>query len=112
MGHVAADGSRLSLDPATLQPLPSQTGLANLGDEALTVLPDGRVLTLYEANGANVNPQPLAHLFDADLQPLGVLPMATLEYRVTDATPADAAGGFWVAQPVFTVRCGNPAACG
>ena len=54
------------------------------------------MLTLYEANGANVNPQPVAHLFTPDLQPLEMLPMATLEYRVTDATPTDPTGAFWV----------------
>jgi hypothetical protein len=94
-GALTADRERIQLDPASVQPLPAQAGLTNIGDEAVTVAPDGRVFTFHEANGVNVNPAPVAHVFAADLAPLGVAPLPPLEYRITDATPADAAGRFW-----------------
>jgi hypothetical protein len=99
-GALSADRGRIALDPASVQPLPAQAGLSNIGDEAVTVAPDGRVITLHEANGVNVNPAPLAHIFTAELLPLGALPLPPLEYRLTDATSADAtgadaAGRFW-----------------
>jgi hypothetical protein len=99
-GALSADRGRIALDPASVQPLPAQAGLTNIGDEAVIVAPDGRVITLHEANGVNVNPAPVAHSFTADLLPLGVLPLSPLEYRLTDATSADATsadgdGRFW-----------------
>ncbi len=94
-GALSADRGRIQLDPASVQPLPAQAGLTNIGDEAVTVAADGRVITLHEANGVNVNAAPLAHAFTADLLPLGALPLSPLEYRLTDATSTDAAGRFW-----------------
>ena len=94
-GALTADRERIQLDPATVQPLPAQAGLTNIGDEAVTIAPDGRVFTFHEANGVNVNPAPVAHVFAADLAPLGVAPLLPLEYRITDATSADADGRLW-----------------
>jgi hypothetical protein len=66
-----------------------------MSDESLVVY-GGRLLTLYEANGANVNPAPVAHLFHAaPLEPAGTLPFPNVEYRVTDATAPDDEGRFW-----------------
>ncbi len=100
-GAIDKAARRISLDPASLVAIAPQAPLSNLSDEALTVLPDGGLLTFYEANGANVNPQPTAHRFDAAGAPAGVLPSPTLEYRITDATPADAEGRFWVINYFF-----------
>ena len=94
-GALTADRERIQLDPTTVQPLPAQAGLTNIGDEAVTVAPDGRVFTFHEANGVNVNPAPVAHVFAADLAPLGVAPLPPLEYRITDATSSDGDGRFW-----------------
>ncbi len=100
-GAVDRTARRITLDPATLVAIAPQAALSNLSDEAITVLPDGRLLTFYEANGANVNPQPVAHRFDASGAPAGALPSPTLEYRLTDATPADAEGRFWAINYFF-----------
>lgn len=96
-GALAADDSAARLDAPTRQDVPAQAPLDNLSDEAIAVFGD-RLLTFYEANGAAVNAKPVAHLFDTagGLRAAGTLPAATLEYRLTDATPADADGRFWV----------------
>lgn len=77
---------------ATILP---QSDLPNLGEESL--VPFGRrLVTIYEANGIGVNPDPKAHMFGQDLTPMTELAFPHLEYRITDATPADDSGRFWV----------------
>jgi len=94
-GDIVPDLSAIRLDPGTLTEIPPQAHLDNMGEEALLVVKD-RVLTLYEANGAHVNPNPSAHVFDPFLRPHGTIPFPRIEYRVTDATATDAEGHFWV----------------
>lgn len=101
-GQMAPDLSGLTLDLQTFQEIQPQTKLINSGDEAI-LLADDQVLTFYELNGFILNDQPMAHRFtQADLQPLGTLPFPTIEYRITDATPLDAANRFWAINYFFT----------
>lgn len=99
-GWLAPDQSAARLDPASLIELPSPAGLPNKSDEALLIVGD-TLYSFYEANGANVNPQPFARVFTLDLQPAGTLPLANLEYRLTDAALSPAATA--AAEPVFWV---------
>jgi hypothetical protein len=94
-GTMSADGSYLSLDPFTQASIPAQSALTNMTDESITRLGD-LLVTFYEANGVNVNPQAQAHLFNLDLDSLGTVPLPAIEFRVTDATETDALGRFWV----------------
>ena len=99
-GHVAPDGRAVMLDPGSVQPIAPQADLSNMSDEAL-VVGDERELTLYEANGEAVNPDPAAHVFRENGEPSGTIPFPPLEYRVTDATSLDDAGRFWVVNSFF-----------
>lgn len=102
-GQIAADGSAASLSAMTRMEIPAQAGLDNTADEAMTVV-DGRLVTFYEANGANVNPSPIARVFEpgpARLSAAPAMTMTALEYRLTDATPAGADGRFWVINYLF-----------
>ncbi len=99
MGHVVEgnmepDLSMLRLNPVTLRNIPPQAKLSNMSDESLLIAHD-KIITFYEANGANINPRPRVHLFDLNLQPLGTLPLDNIEYRITDVTAPDATGRFW-----------------
>jgi hypothetical protein len=74
-----------------------RSGIRNLTEEAIAVH-GGDVVTFHEANGSAVNADPVAHVFAVE-RPAGVprtIPMAAMEYRVTDATAVDGAGRFWV----------------
>ena len=93
-GELNDDLIALNLSVATLQEIPPQADIGNMSDEAVLVTPE-QVLTFYEANGANVNPKPVVHLFDLSLNPLGTQPFTTIEYRITDVTAPDAEGRFW-----------------
>jgi hypothetical protein len=94
-GAIEPDMSALRLDTANLTQIPPQAALPNISDEAVLIL-GSRILTMYEANGANVNPHPVAHLFDSQLQLKDTLVFPNIEYRITDATLPDENGRFWV----------------
>jgi hypothetical protein len=93
-GSISPDLSQVSLDVDNLQAIQPQAHLDNMADETLLLAGD-RLVTIYEANGVNVNPSPLAHLFTLHLQQVSTIPFPNIEYRITDATALDSAGQFW-----------------
>jgi hypothetical protein len=94
-GRIAPDLSVLKLEASPEVSLPLPADVSNAGFEALVVSED-RVLALYEANGARVNPAPAAEILDRSLAHSGRLTLPAIEYRITDATALDSAGRFWV----------------
>jgi hypothetical protein len=99
-GRIAPDLSSLVLDPDRLVEIELQAGLNNQSDEALLVA-SAEMLTFHEANGAAVNPNPVAHRFGLDLAPAGSLPLPNVEYRLTDVTALDDQGRFWAINYFF-----------
>lgn len=100
-GTLAPDLSRFDLDVAGRATIGSQSNISNLSDETL-LLVGGSVLTVHEANGAAVNPSPVAHRFGHDLVASGTVPFPRVEYRVTDATAIDGASRFWAINYFWT----------
>lgn len=97
-GRVEPDLSVLHIDVASALEIQPQADINNLTDEAIVLWgrgDDASLLTIYEANGRLINSRPVAHRFAADLTPLAPLPLASVEYRITDATTADENGRFW-----------------
>ena len=109
-GEIESDLSAVRLDTAVLMPLHPQANLSNYSDETLLINGE-TLLTIYEANGRNVNPAPLAHQFDTSLKPIDALAFPTIEYRITDATAVDENGRFWAINYLFPGDIGklNPA---
>jgi hypothetical protein len=99
-GQIMPDLSKIVLDPKKLAPIQPQAAMDNKADEALLVL-DDRILTFFEVNGAAFNPQPAVHVFSLDLEPLGTLPSAPLEYRLTDVAREPGTDRFWVINSFF-----------
>jgi hypothetical protein len=93
-GSVTPGLSEVRLDTTNLVQVEPQAGTPNLTDETLLIV-DDLLVTIYESNGANVNPEPVAHLFDMDLTCLDTIPFPNVEYRITDATATDGEGRFW-----------------
>ena len=93
-GSVTGDCAGIVLDPNVMTPIQPQADLKNMTDETIIVYED-RIYTVYEANGVNVNSDPVAHVFTLDLDPVEETPFPSIEYRVTDATVPDADGFFW-----------------
>jgi hypothetical protein len=65
----------------------------NHTDESILVLED-RVVTFYEVIGEAIVADPVAHVFDFDLNSLGTIPMDNIEYRLTD-TALSSGNEFW-----------------
>lgn len=95
-GQLMGDGSDILLDGASLQKITPQAELDNYTDETIVLVEDNLLLTIYEANGENVNETPVAHLFTTNVIRSGTVPMPNIEYRITDATAVDENGRFWV----------------
>lgn len=93
-GTVSPTLNEIRLDPATLITIPTPIQIDNMTDEAILITRD-LLLTLYEANGILNNPAPMVHTFSLSGEPLGTLPMANLEYRLTDVTALDENNCFW-----------------
>lgn len=100
-GSMAPDLSGFRLDTGKITTIKSQADLSNQSDEAILIYQDN-LITMYEANGKNINPDPVAHKFDLDLEPEGTLPFPQIEYRITDATQPDSQGIFWAMNYFFT----------
>jgi hypothetical protein len=99
-GRLLENGRRIQLDPQAIVELIPPVQIENTGFEAL--LAAGSMLVVFfEANGQNLTPNPSALLFDHNLTPRGSLSMPAIEYRLTDATPADEFGVFWVINYLF-----------
>jgi hypothetical protein len=99
-GRMAPDLSTLVLNPATRAEITSQPEVENKSEESLLVAGD-RLVTIYEVNGAAINPSPVVHLFDMQLAPAGTIPFPQVEYRITDATDVDSEGRFWAINYFF-----------
>jgi len=99
-GSVEGDCEAFILEPKSIISVQPQADLGNMSDETLIVYGE-QLYSVYEANGANVNPEPVAHVFDLYLEPLMEITMPNVEYRLTDATEPDAEGGFWAINYFF-----------
>ena len=95
-GQVLGDCDSLVLYPTSVQALEPQADVDNISHETLIYFED-HVYAIYEANGVNVNPSPIAHVFDWQLGMRREIQMTPIEYRVTDAAQVqvDEAGEFW-----------------
>lgn len=99
-GTVEGDLASITLDLDNRVEIMPQTDYGNMSYESLFVAGD-RLVTFYEINGAGVNAEPAAYVYDFDLQQTGDIPFPTIEYRVTDATPPDENGVFWAINYLF-----------
>lgn len=99
----------IRLDPTQRVQLRSQIDLENIGYEALVVRGD-ELWVLYETNG-QINPRPVALVFDHELNPLREERMPRVEYRLTDATEADRRGRFWVSNYHWPGAAWQTASC-
>jgi hypothetical protein len=99
-GTIEPDLSRLTLDVDAVVEIPLDVQIPNFSNEAVLIAGQ-QVIVFFEANGADVNPQSRAYRFDFDLNPSGYYTLPPLEYRLTDASTADASGRFWVTNYFF-----------
>lgn len=83
-GKISLDSTEIRLDSSKIVSIPPAVQLDNRTDEAL-IYYKNRLYTFFEANGKNITPHPVAHIFDLNLNSLETISFPQLEYRVTDA---------------------------
>jgi hypothetical protein len=93
-GVLSPDKKEIHLDVSQMKEIPPPVQLDNRTDEAL-IIDQNKIYTFFEANGENINPHPVAHVFDLSLNTMGIVSFPHLEYGVTDATVGPD-GGIWV----------------
>ncbi len=94
-GHYDRVNNEVVMDMARLTAIPMGLNIPNISEEAI-VIDSGQVITIGEANGRNVNREPVGKVFNVNLDFQGTIPLPQIEYRVTDATATDEKGLFWV----------------
>jgi hypothetical protein len=94
-GTFSEDGNAIDLNPNSLFEIATPVQIFNAAYETLVVR-DGQVLALFEANGRELNPEPLALLIDPQVGTSTWIASDNFEYRFTDATDVDSSGHFWV----------------
>ncbi len=94
-GTFSEDGNAITLNPGSLVEIATPVQIFNAAYEAL-VASDGQVLALFEANGRELNPEPMALLIDPREGTSTGITSDNFEYRFTDATEVDSSGYFWV----------------
>jgi hypothetical protein len=99
-GRYDMEDDLVVMDLARLISIPLGLNIPNVAEEAMIIDGD-RVITLSEANGLNVNPAPKAKVFNVRAEYVESLPMAQVEYRLTDASALDDEGRFWVINYYF-----------
>jgi len=85
---------KLTINRDEMEEIPLPKQIKNMGIESILKF-KYRLLTLYEANGKNVNPYSAGYFYNTGLKPKGEVPFPNLEYRLTDVTEVDGQGRFW-----------------
>ncbi|MFC1887822.1 hypothetical protein ACFLYK_03335 [Candidatus Cloacimonadota bacterium] len=94
-GKIAPDMSEIIPDSLFIVEIEPQADVPNACEESLISV-DDKIISIYEANGKNINPHPVAHTLDLTTDSLNTIEFLNLEYRITDATEVDEKGRFWV----------------
>ncbi|MBZ0179582.1 MAG: hypothetical protein K8F36_09855 [Melioribacteraceae bacterium] len=87
--------NKIVLEKSTLKKIDQAIEIFNYSEESLLVQ-DDKILSIYEANGSNVNPNPVVNVLDPNLIESQYYSLDNIEYRITDASQIDSSGNFWV----------------
>jgi len=99
-GLISTENNSIELDSKTLTQIPLNINLFNSSCETILNY-NQNIITIFEANGKNINPNANAYEFDKNLTFFKYLPFPTIEYRITDATSVNNDGTFWVINYYF-----------
>ena len=94
-GEYQPDLNRITLNYESLTEIPLPVQIFNYAYESIVVTND-RALTIYEANGIDLNPNPIAFSIERSSLIPEQNDLSNIEYRLTDATDIDKNGRFWV----------------
>ncbi|MBT7424059.1 MAG: hypothetical protein HN782_07605 [Candidatus Marinimicrobia bacterium] len=84
----------LVIDSKIIKEIPLPVNIKNMGFESILKYQHD-LMVLYEANGENINNNPLALTYNSSLNPKNPIAFPNLEYRLTDVTELDSKNNFW-----------------
>lgn len=84
-GNIKSDLSELVLNEQTLTLIPISHQLKNMSYESIMIYKN-EIFVFFEANGKNVNSDPVVHCFDLNLNYLRSKKIDQIDYRITDVT--------------------------
>jgi len=100
-GKINNEADEIVLDSSTLAKINTQANIHNLSDETIFTF-ENQIFTIYEANGKNVNANPVINKFDHTLNKLKSISFENVEFRITDATIPRNNGKFWVINYMYS----------
>ena len=93
-GNLDFKNKKLTVDSVDIKEIPIPINIENMGFESILQYKYG-LMVFYEANGVNVNNNPLALIYNSSLKPRSSISFPNLEYRLTDVTSLDSKNKFW-----------------
>lgn len=94
-GNYFEADEEIVLDKSTLRKIDQNVEIFNFSEESLLLF-NNQIISIYEANGKNINSEPYVNLFSSDLSEVQHFGIENIEYRITDASRIDSSGSFWV----------------
>lgn len=99
-GIIEPDASQITIDVEKVVEVPLPIQSKGRSNEAIFIM-DNSLIILFEANGTALNPNPVAQVFDFNLNFLRTISFPNLEYKLTDAA-SDDENSFWVINQLTT----------
>ena len=93
-GKLDFRNRKLEVDTIDIKEIPISINIKNMGFESILKYKYG-LMVLYEANGVNINNNPLALIYNSSLKLNSSITFPNLEYRLTDVTSLDSKNKFW-----------------
>jgi len=109
-GRIDDLSKKITLDRKSLTKIASDVNIHNFSCESI-LFSENRIVPIYEANGANINPKSNVSILDTNINFQKEIKFPNIEYRITDATSVDNNNNFWVINYLFPRELGklNPA---
>ena len=92
--NIAAGLASVTVDAARLVEIPAQASSLSRLYRSLLLTSDA-ILAFPDLTGSTVNTSPTAQRYDLNLAPLSSLPLAGIDYMLTDVAGPEANGQFW-----------------
>ncbi|MBI9072053.1 MAG: hypothetical protein JEY94_10660 [Melioribacteraceae bacterium] len=94
-GEYKKEENIVIMDQNSVVSINSQTGICNFAEETILAVNEN-VLTIHEANGANLNKNPVVNEYNFTDGSLNKILFPNIEFKINDATMIDENNNFWV----------------
>lgn len=93
-GKIDEELTKIDLDTSSLKIINTPANIHNTSYESILLTKD-KIICIFEANGKNINSNPICKCFDYQLNPIEEINFPNIEYRITDVTNISKDRTFW-----------------